>query len=503
MKLSRIKTLYQLVSKNQRLAMQRHPLVLQNKAMKWFSYVFLSFWAAYFMLFGVLFGRVDDMNYEVFDWVDGGMAFFLAADFLLRFGMQETPAQEIKPYKLLPVPQGFLLNLFLVRMGLRPYNLFLFFFLAPFAFFSLFRFFGVAGMAGFLLGWWLMMVLNSYWYLLWRSLMMRGIWLVTIPIALYAGLIYFGIFFDSEQTWLFDACLRLGRGFCQWAAWAWLVPLLPTVLLFVASRRLQREAVYREVAEEERVRRVRSLQWGWLSHFGLLGQYLLLDVRSVVRNKVVRTQFLSGVVCMLVFCLFLAFTEIYDSPFMRTFIIVYCYSCLGVMTLTNIMGAEGNYIDLLMSRKESVLSLLREKYFFNCAVVLVPFLVSLFPVAQGKILLVESAGCALFAMGCVFPFIFQLAVYNKSTVHLNNRTTRSGRSSRMQMLFSSVALFLPIIIMQTLISLFSRETAAITMLAMGLAGVLLSPLWLRNIYHRFMRRRYENMDGMRTSRDTF
>lgn len=508
MDFSRAKQLYRLVSRNQRLSMQRHPLVMQNKAMKWFYYIMAAFWAVYLIFFGVVLGQIDDMSYEVFDFVDGGMVFVLTGDFLLRFVMQETPAQEIKPYKLLPIPERFLLNLFLVRMGLRTYNLFLGFFLVPFALFSLLRFYGGVGLAGYLLGWWLMMVLNSYWYLFWRTLTQRHTVLVAVPLAAYAALIYFGIFFDAERTWLFDATLALGRGFIGWQAWALALPLVAIVALFVVDRRLQRGNIYRELAHEERARRVEhsrtaGLKMEWLSRRGPMGQYLLLDLRSTFRNKVVRTQFISGVVIMLVFCVALAFTDIYDNPFMRSFIVVYCFSCLGVMTLTNIMGAEGNYIDLLMSRKETVLSLLREKYLFNCALILVPFLISIMPVVQGKLLLLETVGCALFTMGCVFPFIFQLAVYNKTAIPLNARATRSNSSTRTQMIFSSVALFVPIIIMQVLIVLFSRPVCAGIMALVGLAGVLLSPWWLRNIYRRFMLRRYQNMEGFRTSRDTF
>jgi hypothetical protein len=35
------------------------------------------------------------------------------------------------------------------------------------------------------------------------------------------------------------------------------------------------------------------------------------------------------------------------------------------------------------------------------------------------------------------------------------------------------------------------------MLGVGLAGTLLHPVWLRNIYMRFMKRRYTNMMGFR------
>ena len=57
-------------------------------------------------------------------------------------------------------------------------------------------------------------------------------------------------------------------------------------------------------------------------------------------------------------------------------------------------------------------------------------------------------------------------------------------------------------IMYALIALLDTATASWILLGLGLAGFLLNPVWLRNIYRRFMFRRYDNMDGFRTSRDT-
>ena len=67
--------------------------------MKVFGYVFMGFWAVYLMFFGVTFYFIfSESSIEAYDMINGGAIFFLAIDFLLRFGMQETPAQEIKPY---------------------------------------------------------------------------------------------------------------------------------------------------------------------------------------------------------------------------------------------------------------------------------------------------------------------------------------------------------------------------------------------------------------------
>jgi hypothetical protein len=238
-----------------------------------------------------------------------------------------------------------------------------------------------------------------------------------------------------------------------------------------------------------------------LERFGEVGEYLKLEIKSTMRNSVIRKQFLTGFYCMLLFCLLFAFTDIYDAmPFMRIYICVYCFSCLGVMTLTVIMCAEGNYIDGLMVRKENILSLLKAKYYFNCALMLVPLLISLFPIFKEKMTIIDALGCMFFTSGVVMPFLFQLAAYNDSTIHLNQRITKSGRSTKVQMIFSSIALFLPMLIMYTLMNFWGERTAALIMMAMGLLGTILHPLWLRNIYNRFMNRRHQIMDGFRNSR---
>jgi gamma-glutamylcysteine synthetase len=56
------------------------------------------------------------------------------------------------------------------------------------------------------------------------------------------------------------------------------------------------------------------------------------------------------------------------------------------------------------------------------------------------------------------------------------------------------------LIMYIFVQSFNDDIAAILMMGIGLVGTVLHPLWLRNIYNRFMQRRYKNMDGYRNSR---
>ena len=69
-----------------------------------------------------------------------------------------------------------------------------------------------------------------------------------------------------------------------------------------------------------------------------------------------------------------------------------------------------------------------------------------------------------------------------------------------QMLVNFGAFGVPLILYSILNALLGETVTYITLLAIGLGFTLTSPLWIKNVYHRFMKRRYENMEGFRDSR---
>ncbi|MCQ2095502.1 MAG: DUF5687 family protein [Bacteroidaceae bacterium] len=494
-------SLFRLINKNKNLAAKRHPMFEKNRAMKVFTYIFIAFWACYLIFFGFLFANViEDGKTEPYDVINGGLIIFLMIDFVTRFGMQETPAQEIRPYKLLPIPEDFLHNVFLLRIGLCGYNFFWFFFFVPFGFVSVAMLpcYTLLNFLGYMLGIWLMFVLNAYWYLFWRTLINHHTAYWLIPIAVYAAMVFLGM---MEGEWLMDFSRNLMRGCINGNVLSYLAILALIAICFFVNRCFQKRFVYYEIARVEKILKVKSSEMSFLNRFGEVGEYLKLELKSIRRNAVVRKQFITGIICTVMLCSLFAFTDAYDNqPFMRSFVCVYCFSALGVITLTSVMGAEGNYIDGLMSRKESVLSLLKAKYYFNCMMMILPILFCIMPLAEGKMTIYEALGCFFFSMGVIFPFLFQLAVYNDTTVHLNEKMTRGGKSTKAQIIVSLVALFFPMGLMYILMIVLDAMMAGIIMAAIGLVGTIAHPLWLKNIYKRFMNRRYENMAGFRATR---
>ena len=175
-----------------KIATKRHPMYEQNKFAKYLIGFSLALGVVYLIMFGVLFiGLFREIfpSMEPYHIFNKGMAYLLMADFLMRFTMTKLPVQEIKPFVLLPMGKNRVLRSYLVLSGMSGYNFIWMFMLVPFGFGTLFRYFGFVGVLGFLVGYWLLMLANNYWYVLCRTLMNQSILYLLLPIAVYALLI--------------------------------------------------------------------------------------------------------------------------------------------------------------------------------------------------------------------------------------------------------------------------------------------------------------------------
>ena len=501
MDFKQFRLLYKLISKNKKLSEKRHPMFDRNRFMKIFTYGMIAFMACYLIFFGVVLGNAFlEGSIEACDMLNQGILFILIFEFFVRFGMQETPAQEVKPYKLMPIPVNAIVHIFLIKRGWNWGNAFFLFFFIPFGFLTVAQmpYFGWISFIGYMIGVWLLFVLNAYWYLIWRTLINQHFLYLLVPFLFYAVLIIFGMVLND---WLFTGSMLFMRGFIVWNPLCFVAVLLCIAVLYFVNLWMQRKFLYAEIAKVEKVKKVKSQEMSFLNRYGVIGEYLKLEIKSIARNNVVRKIFISGLTITLLFCAVTAFTTAYDASFMRVFICVYCFAVYGIMTLTNVMGVEGNYIDGLMSRKESVLSLLKAKYYFYIAMLLIPTLSMIAPVATGKYTIYEMLGCLFFTPGCIFPCLFILAIFNNTTLNLTQKLQQKTTNSKAQFFVSMAAMFVPMGIMYVLVMLLGNMWGGIVMMALGLVGVALHHVWLKAIYKQFMIRRYENMSSFRATRN--
>lgn len=492
--------LFWLLRKNVKLSEKRNPMFESNQYGKFFSYLVISIFAIEFIALGTFFGWLGAKE-DAPEMIFFVMPFMLILDFAMRFVTQQTPMMLVKPYLLTPVSKYSAIECFLIQQLLDVGNLIWMTLFLPYVFIV---------WCGGLTGWQalgmlcllhLMILVNSQWYLLVRTLVNQSLFWWALPAAFYALLIGPFIVLPDHLLDKYTDFLEtvLDRMDSLW--WLFLLFAVLFVVLFVINRHLQMSLIYDEISKQEKTKLKHVSEFKALNRFGQIGEYLKLEIKSTMRNKAIRSRFIQGVCFITFFSLMIAFTSTYNSSFERNFWCLYAFVFFGSVNLTMVMCPEGNYIDLLMVHEENILTLLRAKYYYYCAVLILPFVITLIPVFMGKFSLLMVLSYLFTATGPIYLMLFQMAIYNKTSLPLNEKITgKNQMNNKWQTIVSLVSMFAPIILIFLLRAVFSEDAAYWCMLAIGIAITLSEPYWMRNIYSRMMKRRYENLEGFHATR---
>ena len=489
--------LFRLLRRNNKLGYRRSPAFEQSVIAKVMMVLGAGFMGVYLLFLGSMMAVQANKAQEP-GFLLAMMPMFLAVDFGIRFGVQQTPAMLVKPYMLLPLPRRSVVETFLVTSLLSSYNWLWLLLFVPYALII------CAGGASLLtalvvlLSGMMLIMANSQFYLLVRTLVSRSFLWWLLPIAVYGGFWLPLAFNEDFFEKMMDTIVAVSG--------TWWMPLLCIALLsalFWVNRATQFRFVYEEISREEKKATAMKhvSQFTFLERFGQTGEYLKLEVKSIMRNKAIRSRVIMSLGLIVMLTLLIAYTEVYDGKMILNFWCFYCFAIYGMTALVKVMGPEGNYIDLLMTHRENILSLLKAKYYFHVAILFVPLLLMLPAVIAGKFSPLMMLAYMLLSSGMLYFMLFQLAVYNKQTLPLNQKITgKNNVENGIQLIIEMVAMFAPLVLVAVLILLFDETTAYWVLVAVGLAFTVTHPLWLRNIYHRMMVRKYENMEGFHASR---
>lgn len=488
--------LYRLLRKNTNLSYKRSPAFEQNKWAKLLIYLGAGMFALYLIMYGCIVGMAAKG--------EAGMMlafapFYMAIDFLLRFIVQTTPGMMVKPYILQPISRYTAIECFLIGEHVSGYNLLWLCMFVPYSIIQLFAGESFALVLLELVTCELLMILNSQIYLFFRTLINRSVlWLIP-------GLVFYALPFTplmlSPKADTFDKMVDMI--IAQGLSW-YALPIVLLVIcgLFFVNRHMQFIFVYEEISKKTERALKHVSEFAFFNRFGLIGEYLKIELKSNIRNKTMRTRCIYSLCAVIAFSLLVAYTTLYDSELMQNFWCLYCFALYGVTALIKIMGQEGNYIELLMMHRENIIALLRAKFIFYSAVLIIPFVIMLPAVFTGKYTILMLFAYMLLTAGFLHFVIFQLAVYNKQTLPLQLKVTAKGNfENGMQLVIELFALFGPVLITGLGYLLVGLTYTYIFMCILGLAFIIAHPIWIRNIYTRMMKRRYENLEGFMNTRD--
>ena len=492
--------LFFLLRKNVKLSNKRNVMFEANQYGKLFGYIMVAILSIEFIALGTFFGWLAAKE-QAPEMVLFFMPFLLLLDFGARFATQQTPMMLVKPYLLTPISKYSAIECFLIQQLMDGGNFVWMTLFLPYTFIVWCG--GISGWTaiGMLCLLHIMVLVNSQWYLLVRTLVNQKLWWWALPLAFYGSLIApFFVLSDSQLDDLLDFIGDVASDYIfSW--WTFGIFAVLFIILFAINRRMQMRLIYDEISKKEKTKLKHVSEFKALNRFGQIGEYLKLEIKSTMRNKAIRGRFIQGVCFITFFSLAISFLDIYNSGFERNFFCLYCFVFFGSVNLTKVMCPEGNFIDLLMVHEENILTLLRAKYYFYCAMLILPFLFCLIPVFAGKYSILMVLAYMLTATGPVYCMLFQMAVYNKTTLPLNDKITgKNQMENKWQSILSLVAMFAPVAMVFIFEAIFDEIIAYILLIVIGLAFAVTEPMWLRNIYRRMMVRRYSNLEGFHATR---
>lgn len=484
-----------------KLAEKRNPMYEKNRFGKFWMYFMSIFWAGYLIFFGTMFAfGFDGGSTEPYHVMNSGLVFILVLDFLIRFPFQKTPTQEMKPYLLLPVKRNQLIDFILIRSGLSTFNLVWLFMFVPFAIITVTKFYGIGGVLTYCAGIWLLCLFNNYWFLLCRTLISERIWWVALPLMIYGALA--AALFLEDRGVVYTFFVSLGEGFITGNGWIFLGMLTAIALMWNINRNVIRRLIYNELNKvEDTTVEVKHLsEYRFLDRYGEIGEYLRLELKMQLRNKMCRKSMISVACIIVIFAVILGFSDIYQGG-LRSFFVLYNYIIVGLLSLSTLMGYEGNYIDGLMSRKESIYSLLCAKYVLYALLLVVPALLSIPTMVTGRIDVLQNLAWLCTTAGPVYFVLFWASIYNTQTVCLNAKlTNRQNMGTGLQNLISFSVFALPYVLYMPFWFLLGEDGAYWVLIVIGIGFIATSRWWLKMVYRQFMKRRYKNMEGFRNSR---
>lgn len=484
--------LFRLLLRNIRISNRRSVLRDTNRAATVFTFIGVGFVCIYLIVLGAALGLAAAEDGE--NVISIVMFPVLLMDFFMRVGMQQTPSMLLKPYLLMPVRRSYVIDCFLLTTFANANSLVWLALFLPYSFITVCGGTGLFTALAVLFTCQLLISINGLWYLVVRTLATRNVLWWALPVVVYGGI--------GGLTLLVGLPDALDMCFCySFTPVSISVYVLLLAGLFAIARRIVGRFSYEETAKTDNVKMKTVSQFTFLNRYGLIGEYLKLEIKSTMRNKTVRSRFLQSISVITLLSLILAYTDVYDARYSGNAWCLYCFALIGVTNLSWLMGAEGNYIDLLMVHDENIYTLLKAKYYFYCAVLLLPALILLPTVISGKYSVMMILAYVFMTSGVEYFLLFQLSVYNRQAMPLNARITGRGNAGNaLQITTSVVVLVLPMIMALTVTTVFGETVGYAILTVIGLAFSLTNSLWLRNIYRRMMNRRHANIEGFHETR---
>ncbi|WP_282958290.1 DUF5687 family protein [Prevotella melaninogenica] len=213
---------------------------------------------------------------------------------------------HIRPYLLLPLPKHSYTDYLILRQLIVFKNVNLLFICIPFGIKTVIPELGATAMIGYTAGLYLLLLINGQFFQFTQVLTARGLLYWLIPIFTYFSIAVITIFFPSPQSYLHH-CAEVGNAMIRGELWIYAVMVLLLIGMILLNRNVLEQRIRQEQYPATRSKSTKSnIKLTFFDRFNLIGEYLKIELWTILRNKSLRLIFIFNTIGIFLFSLIIA-----------------------------------------------------------------------------------------------------------------------------------------------------------------------------------------------------
>ncbi|NJN41469.1 MAG: hypothetical protein HC811_03725 [Flammeovirgaceae bacterium] len=373
----------------------------------------------YALLLGLALEKILEKSLGVSDsvsFLNGLLLYYFTSEFLIRYFMQNLPVLEVQPYLHLPIRKSAIVHFLLGKSLVHILNVFVFLLFLPFALSVVVRDYGIVNALSWILSIWLFSLSVHFIMILFKKKLDDTLWgLATIVLVfgLFAAADYFGWFKLSEVS----AAL-----FNLTVTWS----LFPVVLFLVLAGLYYGLYSYflssfypEDLSVSKEKSFVHSSDLTILKRFGIMGGWINVELKLILRNKRTRTILVLGALLLLYGLIFYpeeTYTE--TMPGFLVFVGIFITGIFMINYGQFLFSWQGGHYDFTLTQPVSMRQYVESKYWLISSVTIACFLLSIPYVYFGWRFLFLHLACTLFNIGINSFIIMNMAMWDPKKVDL-------------------------------------------------------------------------------------
>ncbi len=414
--------------------------------------------------------------------------FILVVDIILKFFYKSNKHIDILPYLTLPVKQRIIFSLMFFKELLSKWNFIWVVILTPFFFKTFYPTNGLSStLLLILILYFLSITISFVIRFVNNAMVQKSFFYFFLPIIIFVSLLYLSFYILFAP----DLLINLNLLFTNYE----ILVLFGMIFLFACLYVLFLKSCKHEIYSQHngRNRFVFSFNIGGFNNLGINGEILKLCIKEVSRSQLKRNLLASLI--LMIYSLFVY--KMGNAPFIgRVSFAIIPSIMIGTAFGESSFSSESTFFDKLMVSPQNTAYLILINKYVICVLFSTFTTILSIMLSINVIPILFWLSILFFECGILLFFIFQNAVYNKQRFDILGPLRKISDSNIHSFLFMVFFMvFFGIVLL--IAGLISEKIACYFMLIVGMAFTLTSPLWLKNIYKRFLIRKYQNMNGFR------